>query len=86
MEEEIQKLIQEAVNENNFGKIQENGLFLSNKQIQILERNNIPWKRYASLKELLFYIEDILYEEENEELDRLAEQLAEQQYYQNTNK
>lgn len=86
MEEEIQKLLQEAVNENNFGKIQENGLFLSNKQIQILERNNIPWKRYASLKELLFYIEDILYEEENEELDRLAEQLAEQQYYQNTNK
>lgn len=86
MEEEIQKLLQEAVNENNFGKIQENGLFLSNKQIQILERNNIPWKRYASLKKLLFYIEDILYEEENEELDRLAEQLAEQQYYQNTNK
>lgn len=86
MNEHINEIIEESINEKNFRKIRENNLYLSDNQVEILERNHIPWKKCTNTKELIFYIERTLSEEENEQLDLLAEQLQEQEYYINTRK
>ncbi len=86
MEEEIKKLIESAADEKNFRKTRENGLFLSDNQIEILNTSHIDWKSCISMNELIFKIEVVLDEEEDEILDILASQLAEQEYYQNTKK
>lgn len=86
MKKVIKELIEEATNIDNFRKIRENGLFLSDKQIEILEKNHILWKQCTNTKELIFQIEDALNEEEDEQLDNLASQLQEQEYYVNTRK
>lgn len=86
MDEHIQKIIEETISEKNFKKIRENSLFLSDRQIEVLERNHVDWKRCMNMKELLFLIEEALYEVEDEQLDLLAGQLQEQDYYSNSNK
>ena len=63
-----------------------NGLLLTNKEITILNRYNIDYNNCFNLNQLLYKIEDILYEEEIEELDEISKDIAERNYYQNTNK
>ena len=63
-----------------------NGLLLTNKEIEILDRYNIDYKKFISLKEDIYLIEDILEEEEIEELDLISQSISERDYYQNTNK
>ncbi len=63
-----------------------NGLLLTNKEIEILDRYNIDYKKCVSLKEVIYLIEDILEEEEIEELDLISQSISERDYYQNTNK
>ena len=63
-----------------------NGLLLTNKEIEILDRYNIDYKKCISLKEVIYLIEDILEEEEIEELDLISQSISERDYYQNTNK
>lgn len=86
MEEEIKKIIESATDEKNFRKTRENGLFLSDNQVELLNASHIDWKSCSSIKELIFKIDDALDEEEDEILNELASQLAEQEYYQNTKK
>lgn len=66
-----------------------NGLMLTNGEISILKRFGINYLKCSSLKELLYQIEVVLKEEEDddlEELDLIASAIAERDYYQNTNK
>jgi len=63
-----------------------NGLLLTNKEIEILDRYNIDYKKCISLKEVIYLIENILEEEEIEELDLISQSISERDYYQNTNK
>lgn len=86
MDEYIKEVIKETTNERNFRQIRKNGLFLNDYQIEILEQNDICWKQCTSTKQLLFLIEECLNEKDDEQLDLLAEQLQEQNYYSNTNK
>lgn len=72
--------------ESSFMKHRDNGLLLSDYQIDVLERNNINYKKYSNMSSLLFEIEEYLNEEENEELDEVSRQLAEIHYYNETNK
>ena len=64
----------------------ENGMLLSDYQVEVLLRNGIDYLKYSSIKEILFEINDILDEEENEELENVAKTLDETNYYQNVNK
>ena len=63
-----------------------NGLLLTNKEIEALERYDIDYKSCSSLKDIIYMIEDILSEEEIEELDLISQSISERDYYLNTNK
>lgn len=64
-----------------------NNIYLSNEQIGILDRNGIDYKKYNSMSELIFDIEDLLNSGyDSEELEDLSVKLQEINYYNNTNK
>lgn len=72
--------------EKSFLKRRENGLMLSDNDIEILNRNGINYLEANSLENLIFMIEEVLNEEENDELDNLNTKLGEYNYYYYTNK
>ncbi len=84
----IDELVDELDIKNNFRIHRGNDIYLSNNQINILERNNIDYKKYSSLSSLIFDLEEYLNSEmcNDEELDCLLAELAEMNYYKNTNK
>lgn len=70
---------------NDFG----NGILLTNREIEVLNKYSIDYKGCSNLKSLIIKIEQVLNEEELddiEELDYISETIAERDYYQNTNK
>lgn len=73
-------------NDKTFLKRRENGLMLSDNDIDILKRNGINYLEYNSLQDLIFAISEILEEEEIDELDELNIKLGEYNYYNYTNK
>ncbi len=67
-------------------KKRDNGLLLSDEQIEILNKYDIDYLKYNNISSLIYEIEEILNEEYNEELDKVSGELAEFNYYNNTNK
>ncbi len=85
---DIDKLVDKLNFDDNFHNYHVNDIYLSNYQISILERNNIKYKNYNNLKSLIFDIDYFLnnYGSEDEELDKLLDDLVEFNYYKNINK
>lgn len=69
-------------------KRRKNGIYLSDEQINILEKYNINYLNYNNINELIFYIEDYLNNSymELEDLESVSEALSNFNYYNNTNK
>ena len=68
-------------------KIRGNGIYLSDNQIEVLNRYNINYKKYNSLSSLIFEIEEILNEEVDvDDLEDVSAKLSELNYYNNTEK
>lgn len=65
-----------------------NGILLTNKEIEVLDRYNIPYKNCSSLKDIIFEVEEVIADMEivDEELDEVSASISERDYYQNTNK
>lgn len=65
-----------------------NGLMLTNREIEVLDRYKIDYKNCKNLKELLFEIEEIINDMDivDEDLDYISYTISERDYYQNTNK
>ncbi len=84
--------IDELVNKIDFnsGKFNDigNGILLTNKEIEILERYNIPYKNCNSLKDIIYEVENVINDSDvvDEELEDISASIAERDYYQNTNK
>ena len=84
--------IDELVNKIDFksGKFNDigNGILLTNKEIEILERNDIPYKNCNSLKDIIYEVESVINDSDvvDEELEDISASIAERDYYQNTNK
>ncbi|MBQ3298125.1 MAG: hypothetical protein IJG97_04940 [Bacilli bacterium] len=84
--------IDELVNTIDFnkGKFNDigNGILLTNKEIEVLDRYNIPYKNCTSLKDIIFEIESIINELDimDEDLEEISMSISERDYYQNTNK
>ena len=84
--------IDELVNTIDFnkGKFNDigNGILLNNKEIEVLDRYNIPYKNCTSLKDIIFEIESIINELDimDEDLEEISMSISERDYYQNTNK
>lgn len=76
--------------ENTQLKTRKNGLLLSDEQINILKNHNINYEQYQTLESLIFAIEDYINEVQGymdiTDIDKLSEQLSEQNYYNNTDK
>ena len=72
--------------EENMHKVRENGLLLTDKQVNVLEKYEINYKNIRNMNELIYEIEDILNQDYYEDLDLVSKELAEYNYYNNTNK
>ena len=80
----VDNLLQESLTESH---VIYNGMYLSDSQISILNNNGFDYKKYKNIKELMFDIDEYLYNEpDNIELERVLEELSEYDYYHNTNK
>ena len=71
---------------NKFNNI--NGLMLTNREVEVLDRYKIDYKKCTSLKEIIFEIEDLIQDMDivEEDLDYISSTISERDYYQNTNK
>ncbi len=63
-----------------------NGILLSDYQVNVLKNNGFNYKEYANMETLLFDIEEYLNDEYDEELDLVSNQIAEIVYYRDTKK
>ena len=63
-----------------------NKLYLTNYQIEILNKYNIDYKSLGNLSSIIYVAEEILEEDNYEDLDEIIRELAERNYYENTNK
>lgn len=62
-----------------------NGLILSNKEIEVLDRYKIDYKSCSNMKDLLFLIDEELNFEENSELEEISISISDRDYYMNNN-
>lgn len=85
---EIDKYVFDTFKNNELKKV--NNIYLSNKQMSILDKYMIDYKNVIDIHELIFkveeYIEDNYSYEELEDLENLSLELSEFNYYYNTNK
>lgn len=87
MEEyDIEQLTNEINFEENFIGYNQKGIVLTNKEIDVLKRNEIDYEKYTSVSELLYDIDEILNYTDDEELEVVSENISERNYYLNTNK
>lgn len=82
--DEIEELVGLKDNDKNMLKARNNGLLLTDNQVSTLQRYNIDTNKCGSMSELLYMIDQADYDDE--ELNYLADQIAETNYYQNTRK
>lgn len=61
----------------------ENKMYLSNNEIKTLEKYDIDYKKYDSMSSLIFELNEI---EGDDDLEQLAIELSEFNYYNNQNK
>ena len=71
---------------NKFNNI--NGLMLTNREVEVLDRYNINYKSCTTLKEIIFQIEDLIQDMDivEEDLDYISGTISERDYYQNLHK
>ena len=62
------------------------GIFLSEYQLEVLSRNGIDAYTCGSINDLMYMIDDILDETDDEELDTVYNEISEFNYYSNINK
>ena len=67
-------------------KVRENGLLLTDKQVNVLEKYEINYKNIRNMNELIYEIEDILKQDYYEDLELVSKELSEYNYYNKTNK
>ncbi len=84
--DEIEELVGLKDVEKNFLKSRENGLTLTDNQVSTLGKYNIDLSKCKSMSELLYKIEQIDDSDDDDELSELADQIAENNYYQNIRK
>lgn len=82
---DIDRIVSETHNNMSMNKINDR-LYLSNNQIDILNRYDIEYKS-KTIEELLFELDEILNDNNDyEDLEKLSLELAEFNYYYNTKK
>ena len=67
-------------------KRRKNKMLLSDYQIEVLRRFDIDYLHYSNYHDLLFDIEESLYDNYDDELDYVCSQISEYLYYNETKK
>ena len=81
------ELIKNIDNSHSFLQKRENGLLLSDEEIEVLKRYDIDYLNYSNISSLLFEIEEYLNNNPDaEDLENVSGRLAEFQYYYETEK
>lgn len=84
--EEIDNILSNITKENKINKITDN-MYLSNRQIEILNKYKIDYKKFKHIRDLIFEIETIINENYDLiDLENLSIELSEFNYYYNTRK
>ncbi len=90
MEYDIDKLVSDMDFVSSSFVTCNNGLMLTNKEVEVLRRYKIDYESCIDLKEVLRKIDEVFSETEDafdlEDLDSVSLTIAERDYYQNTNK
>lgn len=85
---ELDEFINETIKNNSLNKI--NNIYLSNKQINILDKYDIDYKNVIDINELIYKVEECIEENysymDTSDLENLSLELSEFNYYYNTNK
>lgn len=63
-----------------------NGIFLNEYQIEVLLKYKIDPYKCSSIENLIFEMEEVLLEDDFEDLENVALEISEFNYYSNTNK
>lgn len=85
-DKEINEIAKKTIYDNKLNKISDN-LYLSNRQIEILKRYEIDYKKFNDIKSLMYEVETALEEVyDADDLQALSIELSEFNYYLNTNK
>ena len=73
--------------EDDFVKEIKKNIYLSNNDLKILKKYDIEYTNFSNMKELMFYLEELLNNEEvSNDLEDLLIKLSEYNYYFYTNK
>ncbi len=87
MDFDIEKIIEEIDFTKNSLCDCGNNIYLTNFEIEILNKYKINYQNCTSLKDIIFLIEDILNEDSTlDDLELISKSIAERDYYLNTNK
>ena len=78
--EEIEESVSKVLEANTYEQVNKN-LYLTKYQKQVLEVYHIPFQDCQNSKELLFLLSDIIDDEEYDELENVAREIAEYDYY-----
>ena len=73
--------------QNSFVKVQKKNIYLSNDDMKILKKYDIDYMTFSNMKELMFYIEDIINNNDvDDDLEVLLIKLNDYNYYFYSNK
>ena len=87
MEEfDINSIISDINFEEDFIGYINGDIVLSNKEMEVLKRNEIKYEEYDTVSRLLTDIDEILLDNDDEELEEISQSISERNYYMNTNK
>ncbi len=79
--------LDDLVSERYMHKEIKKGIYLSEYQLEVLNRYGIDPKKCSSIKEIIMLIDDILEDEEDaDDLEQISKEISEFDYYANVNK
>jgi len=86
-DEDILKIANSLDLESGLLKKCNNGLLLTQYEIDVLDKYKINYNNTSSLKEIIYLIEEILNEDSSfDDLENISLSISERDYYMNTNK
>ena len=86
MDYDIDKINESTNFEENFIGFDNGTIILSNKEMEVLKRNEIDYENIPTVSMLLTTIDDVLLDNDDEELESISLSISERNYYNNTNK
>jgi len=86
MDYDIDSIVDNINFEENFIGYTNGDIVLSNKEMEVLKRNEINYESYNTVSRLLTDIDDALIDNDDEELEEISQSISERNYYMNTNK